>query len=151
MKRFRYLYLFFIFLVITVTAYAQSAEDSTSSTDITQLIIGKWEMTPNKYVLKSTISFDKNGTYNMEQKLKDNSGVGTNGGYKIDNNFNPVRIDLCLGKCGKPGSEWTTRFGIIRALSNDKVEICNSPNGNYPSDFPADTLDEYSMILTRIK
>lgn len=121
------------------------------SKDVTQLVVGKWEITPNKRVSKGSITFDKNGSYAMHEQLQDGSGVGTKGEYKLNSSVTPVKIDLCLDKCGKPGSEWTTRFGIIRVLSNEKLEICTSPDGKYPSDFSDDTSSEYTIILTREK
>ena len=121
------------------------------SKDVTQLIVGKWEIAPNKRVSKGSITFDKNGSYAMHEQLQDGSGVGTKGEYKLNSNVIPVRIDLCLDKCGKPGSEWTTRFGIIRVLSNEKLEIHTSPDGKYPPDFSDETSNEYTMILTRAK
>ena len=121
------------------------------SKDITQLIVGKWEIAPNKRVSKGSITSDKNGSYTMHEQLQDGSGVGTKGEYKLNSNVTPAKIDLCLDKCGKPGSEWTTRFGIMRVLSNEKLEIRTSPDGKYPSGFSDDTSDEYTMILTRAK
>jgi hypothetical protein len=121
------------------------------SKDVTQLIVGKWEIAPNKRVSKGSITFDKNGSYAMHEQLQDGSGVGTKGEYRLNSNVTPVKIDLCLDECGKPGSEWTTRFGIIRILSNEKLEIHTSPDGKYPSDFSDDTSSEYTMILTRAK
>ena len=151
MKRFKFFYLFVLFFVITVTVYAQSIKEGISSKDITQLIAGKWEIAPNKRASKGSITFDKNGSYEMHEQLHDGSGVGTKGEYKLNNNLKPIRIDLCLGKCGKPGSEWTTRFGIIRVLSDGKLEICTSPDGKYPAEFSDDISDKYTMILTRVK
>ncbi len=121
------------------------------SQDVAQLIVGKWEIAPNKRASKGSITFDKNGSYSMHEQLQDGSGVGTKGEYKLNSNVTPVRIDLCLDKCDEPGSEWTTRFGIMRVLSNEKLEIHLSPDGKYASDFSDDTSDEYTMILTRAK
>ena len=121
------------------------------SKDITQLIVGKWEMAPNKRAAKGSITFDKNGSYVMHEQFHDGTGVGTKGEYILNSNVTPTRIDLCLDKCGKPGSEWTTRFGIIRVLPNEKLEIYTSSDSKHPSDFPDDTSGEYTMILTRAK
>ena len=49
------------------------------------------------------------------------------------------------------GSEWTNRFAIIRILSDDKLEICISSDGNYPSEFTEDKTSKNTMILTRIE
>ena len=121
------------------------------SKDITQLIVGKWEMAPNKRAAKGSITFDKNGSYVMHEQFHDGTGVGTKGEYILNSNVTPVTIDLCAGECGKEGSEWTTRFGIIRVLPNEKLEICTSSDSKHPSDFSDDTSGEYTMILTRAK
>lgn len=133
------------------TAAIDTSSKDVKSKDLAQLILGTWEMVPNKRALKGSITFDQGGTYEMNEKLQDGSGVGTKGEYKLDTGVTPEKIDLCLGKCGKPGSEWTTRFGIMRVLSNEKVEIHTSPNSKYPSEFSNDTSEEFTMILTRVK
>lgn len=167
MKRIKLFYLFVLFLVLTVTVYAHAIKDYPliqpfpesvldhnmdniyQPKEITQLIVGKWEIAPNKRASKGSITFDKNGSYEMHEQFHDGTGVGTKGEYKLNTDLKPSRIDLCLGECGKPGSEWTTRFGIIRVLSNEKLEIFTSPDGKYPSGFSDDTSDEYTMILTK--
>ena len=116
-----------------------------------ELIAGTWEIAPNKRASKGSITFDQGGTYEMNEKLQDGAGVGTKGEYKLDTGVTPEKIDLCLDKCGKPGSEWTTRFGIMRVLPDEKVEIRTSPDGKYPTGFSNDTSEEYTMILTRAK
>ena len=121
------------------------------SEDLTQLILGKWEIAPNKRSSKGSITFNQNGKYELHEQLQDGTGVGTKGEYKLNSDATPIKIDLCLDKCSNPGSEWTTRFGIIRVLTNEKLEIRTSPDSNYPSDFSDDTFEEYTMILTRAK
>ncbi len=131
-----------------------SQEDSVKveiPADITKLIVGQWKMAPNKRAIEGSIIFLSGGSYEMHEKLVDGSGVGTKGEYKINKDVTPVRIDLCLDKCGKPGSEWTTRFGILRVLSNDKLEIRTSPDQNHPKDFSDDKAEEYTIILTRME
>ena len=121
------------------------------SKDVTHLIVGRWEMAPNKRASKGSITFDKNGSYVMCEQWHDGRGVGTKGEYRLNSNVTPVGIDLCLDKCGKAGAEWTTRFGIKRVLPNERLEIRTSPDGKYPSKFSEDTSNEYAMILTRTK
>lgn len=123
----------------------------TLSKDVTHLLVGKWDLAPNKRASKGSITFNKNGTYELQEKLQDGSGVGTKGEYKLTTTVTPIRIDLCVDKCDKPGSEWTTRFGIIRVLPNRKLKICTSPDGKYPLAFSDDTSNEYIMILTRVQ
>ena len=111
--------------------------------------VGKWNMAPNKRAQSGSIEFKANGTYEMKEKLADGTGVGTKGEFKIATVNEPFRIDLCVDKCGKPGSEWTTRFGIFRFLSDNKLEIRTSPDGKYPTEFSKDKSEEYTMVLTR--
>jgi len=118
---------------------------------IADMLIGKWEIAPNGRSVSGSIVFSTAGTYEMEERQTDGTGVGTKGEYKLDTSMSPARIDLCLNKCGQPGSEWTTRFGIIRALAGGKVEIHTSPDSNYPSGFSDDPADQYTMILSRIE
>ena len=115
---------------------------------IFQLIEGTWEIAPNKRASTGSIIFN-DGRYDMNEKFHDGSGVGTKGEYNLNGYVDPTQIDLCLDKCGGDGSEWTTRFGIIRVLSNEKLEIHTSPTDKHPEGFSDDTSDEYTMILTR--
>lgn len=118
---------------------------------IADMLVGKWEIAPNGRSVSGSIVFSAAGTYEMEEKHTDGTGVGVKGEYKLDTSVSPARIDLCLDKCGQPGSEWTTRFGIIRVLAGGKMEIHTSPDGNYPSVFSDEPADEYTMILTKVK
>jgi len=112
---------------------------------------GKWEMAPNKRVQKGTITFYSNNTYLMEERLNDGSGVSHKGEFTINSQASPSRLDLCLQKCGVPGSEYTTSFSIFRFLPEGKLEIRSSPDGKYPAAFNDSLADEYSMILTRVE
>jgi len=116
---------------------------------IAQFIVGKWNISPNNRSSEGSIVFDASGGYEMKETLLDGDGVATKGEYKLDDNAEPSKIDLCLGKCDNPGSEWTTRFGIVRALSNGKVEIHISSDEKYPAVFSSDPLDQYTLVLTR--
>lgn len=117
----------------------------------TNKIDGKWAMAPNKRVKTGSISFYANSTYLMEERLQDGVGVSKKGEYKIDPNSSPPRIDICLQKCGRPGSEYTTSFGIFRFLPGQKLEIRSSPDAKYPVKFADDKTDGYTMILTRLQ
>lgn len=119
--------------------------------DPAALIQGKWEIAPNKRLTQGAIEFKANRTYLLKERHHDGAGVTTKGEFRLYPSTNPLRIDLCLDRCGKPGSEWTTRFGIIRFLSNDQAEIQTSPNQKPPTGFSSDANDPYYMKLTRIK
>ncbi|MCK5050116.1 MAG: hypothetical protein KAS53_00145 [Candidatus Cloacimonetes bacterium] len=148
MNRFKSFLFIVIFFVTISTVYAQDAE---VKEDISQIIIGKWKIAPTTRVASGDITFDKYGMYDLNEKFHDGSGSGTKGEYKINCNVSPAKMCLCLGNCDQPGSELTTRFGIIRILPDNKLEICTSPDGNYPSDFCDDKMSENTMILTRIE
>ena len=122
-----------------------------SSNDITQHILGKWEIAPNKRASEGYIVFDVNGTYEMYEKFHDGMGVTKIGEYLIYSNATPVKIEICLEKCNNSGAEWTTLFGIIRAISNDKLEIHISADSKHPTEFSDDKNDERTMILSRSK
>ncbi len=146
MNRFKAFLFIVIFFTITSTIYAQDAD---VKEDISQLIIGKWEIAPNKRAMSGDITFDEKGKYDMNEKFHDGARVGTKGGFELNCKTSPVTIKLCPGSC--PGSKWTNSFGIIRILPDNKLEICTSPNGNYPTKFPKDKTGMYTKILTRIE
>jgi len=122
-----------------------------ASLDLAQLIPGKWELAPNNRATEGFIIFNQNSTYEMYEKLIDGTGVSKKGEYLLYSNVTPVKIDICLGKCNQDGSEWTTLFGIIRAISNEKLEIRTSASSTYPSGFSNDKSDDVTMILSRTK
>ena len=148
MNRIKVFCIFALFMLSAVAIYAQ---DATVKENIAQLIIGKWEIAPNKRAASGDITFDDKGNYEMNEIFHDGTGVGKKGEYKLNSDVSPITIDICLDKCGQPGSEWTTCFGILRALPDNKLEIYTSPTSKYPSDFPDDTKGEYTMILTRME
>jgi hypothetical protein len=119
--------------------------------DVAQIILGEWQIAENSHAKSGMINFKSNGLYEMDEKLQDGDRVGTKGGYKLNLDVSPYTIDLCVGQCGVPGSKWTTRFGILRVISNNKIEIRTSPDGNYPADFSVDPTDAYYLVLSRMK
>jgi len=110
---------------------------------------GKWQMAPNKRVKAGTMTFFNNNKYLMEENLQDGDRVSKKGEYKINKQVSPPRIDICLMKCGIPGSEYTTSFGIFRFLPNGNLEIRSSPDGKYPKQFSNNSKDGYTMLLTK--
>ncbi len=114
-------------------------------------VAGKWEIAANDRLESGFIVFYENNRYQMDEKHKDGTGVKTEGEYILKADTEPARIDICLKGCNDPGSEWTTRFGIIRVLSENELEIYTSPDSNYPAEFPVEKTSEYSMMLTRIE
>ena len=136
--------------LVKIDTQSSSQQEDTVK-DISKIILGEWRIAENGRAKSGMISFQSNGLYEMDEKLQDGSAVGTKGGYKLNQDTSPYTIDLCVGQCEAPGSEWTSRFGILRIISNDKVEIRTSPDANYPTDFSVDPTDEYCMMLNRIK
>jgi hypothetical protein len=118
--------------------------------NIAQKILGEWVIVPYNGVESGKIVFYDNGRYKSSEKHTDGVGVGKEGEYKLELSADPVRIDLCLGECGKPGSEWTTLFGILRFHDDDTLEIRTSPDSNYPKKF-SKKQNDYTMMLTRGK
>jgi len=94
------------------------------------------------------IKFSENGTYEINEKHKDGTGVGRKGQYSIDASVTAATIDICLEKCGAPGSEWTTLFCILRFHTHDELEVRMSPDGSYPQGFSKKG-DDYTMMLKR--
>ena len=119
--------------------------------DPAAMLQGKWNIAPNQRLTQGDVEFKADRTYLLKERHHDKTWVTTKGQYRLYPSTNPVRIDLCLGRCGQPGSEWTTRFGIIRFLSNDQAEIETSPDKNHPAGFSGDSTSQYYLKLTRIK
>ena len=140
-----------IFAVVLLCSLWGPVQALDLSEDIDQIIVGKWNLEPNKVFSSGTILFDEHNRYEMNQKPRTSSGFGTKGEYQLNCNAVPMQIDLCLDQCGKAGSEWTTRFGIIRVLSVDKLEIHISRNSEHPTEFPDAASAELKMILIRAK
>jgi hypothetical protein len=138
-----------IAIVVLVTVLVFPAL-STADESTAQKILGEWVIVPSNWVASGTIVFYDNGRYKSNEKRTDGIGVGREGEYILDLSADPVRIDLCLGECGKPGSEWTTLFGILRFHDDGTLEIRTSPDSNYPKKF-SKKQDDYTMMLTRGK
>ena len=100
----------------------QAAEES-----VGQTIIGHWSIAANQARTKGTLIFNDNGTYERIETDKNNSSHSVKGPYKINEMQDPCAIDLCLDKCGGPGSEWTTMFGILRFLDDGQWKSSSHP------------------------
>jgi hypothetical protein len=148
-----YRFLFFFLAAIIVTGLAEGEIPSAnlqevSSDEIPSLIIGEWSMLDENGDLKAALFFKDASSYEMTEIHDDGTKVGRKGEYTLNLASEPYAVDLCLEKCGAPGSEWTTYFGIIRLLSNDEMEIRTSPTGTRSSAFDAADSD-YTLVLTR--
>jgi outer membrane protein OmpA-like peptidoglycan-associated protein len=112
---------------------------------------GTWEMAASKRVKEGRMTFYADGTYLMEERFHDGTGVSKKGEFRVDEQASPHRMDICLEKCGRPGSEFTTGFCIFRFLPEGKLEIRSSPHAEYPDRFQEEQSDEYTMVLNKIK
>lgn len=92
--------------------------------------------------------FRSDGTYTRSDT--DTKGVSSavTGPYELDTSVEPYALDLCIEKCGGPGSEWTTLFCILRFLPDGTMEIRMSPDGKRPAEF-AEKPGENTWLLTR--
>lgn len=155
MKKSYYLYFLFMVLIL-ITSILTKGEiltkklEEVPSDEIPSLIIGEWTMHDENGNLKVSLIFKDPHNYEMTEARDGEMKVGRKGEYKLNVTEEPYAIDLCLEKCGVPGSEWTTYFGIIRFLSKDEIEIRTSPSGTRPGEFDAAD-KEYTMILSRKK
>lgn len=133
-------------LVKQGAALATSQETEPKALD--KVIVGTWSIEPNDRAVEGAIVFTENGAYDMNERDKDGAGSGTKGGYRLDCTSTPARIALYLGSF-ETASELTTRFGIMRALPDDMLEIQFSPDGKYPHAFAENPSGMYTMILSR--
>lgn len=152
-KLFSFLFLFTAVVFSPGSIYGETAPENlqeTAADEIPSLIIGKWAMLDENGSLKASLNFKDPHNYEMTEIHDDGTKVGRKGEYRLEAAAQPCAIDLCLEKCGAPGSEWTTRFGILRFLSEDNVEIRTSPSDTRPGGFDAAD-GEYTLILSREK
>ena len=112
-------------------------------------LLGEWKIASNKCTKNGKLTFYKNNKYKIFETDNKGTGSGYTGKYKLNTSTDPVTIDLCLGECGGPGSEWTTRFGILRFISDKKMEIRTSPDSNHPKSFSKDKDECYTLMLTK--
>ena len=53
------------------------------------MLVGKWEIAPNKRCVSGSIVFSAAGTYEMEEKQTDGTGVSVKGEYNLDTGMSP--------------------------------------------------------------
>lgn len=126
------------------------AEAETGATvDLSHMVLGKWNLLSSERVVSGHVTFSPNGMYEMREEHGDGTGVTREGQYSLDESASPARIELCLGDCGGEGSQWTSIFGIVRALSDKKVEMRFSEDGNYPVEFSSGGSGGVTQMLAR--
>lgn len=120
--------IFGVFLVVIMCM--GNAQD-----DPADKLIGKWSVADKFGKGDGEAEFKADNTYILTEIHPDGTGVTHKGQYKLDNSQEPFAIDLCVGECGVPGSEWTTTFGILRFISENEAEIHFDPSGQRPASF----------------
>lgn len=103
--------------------------------DPAEKLIGKWTVADKFGKGNGEAEFKADNTYILTEIHPDGTGVTHKGQYKLDTSQEPYAIDLCVGECGVPGSEWTTTFGILRFTSDNEAEIHFDPSGQRPTSF----------------
>ena len=116
---------------------------------LAEYLIGAWDMAPTKYRVSGDLTFRADGTHERNEMDPKGGGGGVKGEYKLYPDQKPCGIDLCVGKCGREGSEWTTMFGIVRKLDDGRVEIQPSPSKDRPTEFAKEPDEMYIFQLTR--
>jgi len=115
------------------------AVNDTPQEDPAKMLVGEWIVASKHDTDPGKAVFKVDHTYTLEEHHPDGTAVTHTGHYKLDASQDPIAIDLCLGECGIPGSEWTTTFGILRFLSDGEAEIHFDPSGTRPTSFEAVT------------
>jgi hypothetical protein len=103
-------------------------------------LVGEWTVIAKDSTYRVGLVVRDDGTYTRQ--LVDASVTGP---YKLDMKQTPYAIDLCVGKCGGPGSEWTTLFCIFRFHTADTLEVRYSPSGERFKEF-AEEPDENTVF-----
>ncbi|MFH2056737.1 MAG: hypothetical protein ABIJ61_12325, partial [bacterium] len=111
-------------------------------------IVGVWTVVKSENVLEGELTLNEDGSFSKMEMHKDSVRAGMEGKYLFDNTQQPFAIDICLGECGAPGSEWTTTHGILRFLNADRIEIRWSDTDKRPTEFAAEP-DYNTVILVR--
>jgi len=108
-------------------------------------LIGDWIMVSSVNLDGGELHFSDDGKYVKKMNYKDKTAASISGPYITDMSKTPYTVDLCIGKCGAPGSEWTTQFCIFRFPSPDSLEIRISPDSKHPTEFakPDDKQTEF--------
>ena len=163
MKKSMVIITIFLFACLSVTVFGQTAEKTITpiaekkAVDTVKkaekkaepTLVGEWALNPSKRCTRGSITFKEDGTYSKTEWDPDGVGATVKGQYKLDQTGEPFAIDLCLDKCGGPGSEWTTLFGIFKFQKDGTVLIRTSPDAKRPTAF-AEKPDEHTMTLTRV-
>lgn len=139
---------FFLLGIMVMGLFLISGTASAGQNDPSAKLLGKWTVADKFGKGDGEAEFNADNTYILTEIHPDGTGVTHKGQYKLDLSRKPYAIDLCVGECGVPGSEWTTTFGVLRFISDDKAEIHFDPSGQRPASFD-NTEDANIHQLTR--
>ena len=145
------LFLVVLWLAASGQSSDQTADTSTSkksaqaeTTPLTDLsLIGEWTAISGDSTENVGLIIREDGTY-----TRTTVDASVTGPYDIDTTQSPYALDLCVGKCGGPGSEWTTLFCIFRFHTADTLELRPSPTGERYKEF-ADEPAENTIFYLR--
>lgn len=163
MKSLRIVALVSLFLLGALSIHAEEAEtpvvekaEVKTAADSAKVVtaekpsaLGSWIVVASDYILEGDLTLNADGSYEKTEMHKDSVRATVKGKYSFDDSKEPFAIDICLGECGAPGSEWTTTFGILRFLDSGRMEIRWSETGERPAKFAAEP-DHNTVIYERL-
>jgi len=121
-----------------------SAQEKSTPADTTATaepsLIGEWTMITADTIPAGSLIVREDGTY-----TRGDNNASVTGPYVLDTSKSPYALDLCLGECGAPGSEWTTLFCIFRFHTADTLELRHSPTDKRYTEF-TDKADENTIF-----
>lgn len=125
-----------------------AASSMTEETGQQYSLLGHWQADNPDDLPPGEIEFRPDHHYTMTEFRDATTRVTREGEYRLDASSMPNTIDLCLGDCDQPGSEFVTLYGIFKFDSADKALIEFSSTDRRPTAFASEP-NEYTLILTR--
>jgi len=132
----------------TDTAEAETALTETATPAETPSLLAEWNQLPKGESPGGGLIIRDDGTYTRWDDHPDVKGASVTGPYEVDLAVTPHTLDLCVGECGAPGSEWTTLFCIFQLHGADTLEVRFAPDGNRRDAFVGET-DQDTYFYTR--
>ncbi len=132
----------------TETPPAETAAVETAPADETPSLYAEWSQLPKGESPGGGLIIREDGTYTRWDDHPDVKGASVTGPYQVDMAVTPHALDLCVGECGGPGSEWTTLFCIFQFHGADTLEVRFAPDNKRYGAF-ADESDERTYYYTR--
>ena len=146
------LFLVVLLLVASAQSTDQKADTSTSKknapAEVTPVadpsLIGEWVTIPADSTDNIGLIVREDGTYTRAAV-----DASVTGPYDLDTTQTPFALDLCVGECGGPGSEWTTLFCIFRFHTADTLELRYSPTGERFKEFAEEPSENTIFYLRK--